>query len=498
MKREVFILLFIIFASVIFYVPQPVQSAEGDCSSYAAASCPSPQCKLQTKSSSGISCQRGGKAKQICVVNPDSENSDCFQSGSGVLSSSNPSTPAGFVYENTKTDNWEFELIGDNVRISYPTLSLSTNPGSGAINAEMEASEGDCAYYSFSYQRPAQTVTYQLPAQSSTPQNVNGQSLCVYSLTPVTSGSNRISLLAGKPLQSLDQVCPTLQRGKPITPTGPPVEPQASPELSPPNCPSSEECKVATPIGPLQYFGFTAKKDACGKTQLTPDNNGAPISQAQLADKKNAAMANCAQKEETPQSLPAYCKKSSPPEIIYCKECTEYKNKFGKDSNDGFACSKLSGGVSTSQNDGKDCKLWQSGGASPGKWDDDTYNSAWGVCKNGMCVHSNSALPSGKSCSCNCNGKQMGWNEYCKSGDFVCAKKPGKISGLSNNICQSWKELVCANNQGAMRDSDYARKQCESQGNLFYSKVTTKSVLGVPTGIKKVECFCVNKPKECK
>ncbi len=313
MKKSYFVILFIIILFSLIYSPSSQSASSVDpCGKYSKSNCPASSCKLETKTTSKSGCSKSSPT-QTCVTNPatpdNQENKNCFPNGEeGVVSSSKPSSPSEFIYEDRKTDNWKFELIGGNIRIAYPTLSNSNNPGSGVINAKVEAKNGNCEYLSFTYQRPAQTLTYQLPAASIIPQNVNGKPICIYSITPANTGGNRISLLAGKPLQSLDQICPELQRGKSLpdtsNPSGfpdsstPPSNQPVGPQASPQACPSWEECKVTTPQGQSQTFGFKIETDSCGKKKITPDNHGTPISQDQAQKNAQEAIKDCTTKVE--------------------------------------------------------------------------------------------------------------------------------------------------------------------------------------------------------
>jgi len=524
MKKRPFILIFILIVFALVYSPSQAQSAQQSdpCGKYNSNSCPSQQCQVQTTPSKSkcfwfICLPKLTSQKKVCVTNPNSqnENKDCFSNNDpNVLTEAKPTSPADLFYEGVKTQNWKFSKIGNNIRIFYPVFSsiASNPPTTQSITPELVASNGNCKYYSFQYQRPKQTITYDLSPYSSTPTTVNGELECYYNnFDPLSSGPSRISLIPGD--QRLAQICPWIKRGTPPTPQTPqPTPPAASPELSPMTQQTCKPapCPVTFPQGPEQDFGFKVEQDSCGNKKITPDNNGQSIAQGDIKQKGEQAVKDCEDTEMPPlMDFPSYCKKSKPPEIIFCKECIDYKNKFGKNSEDEFSCSKIEGGKVTLEPDGKDCKLWQNGGARPGKWDDDTYNSAWGICKNGACTHSTNTLPSGKTCSCNCNGKQIGWDEYCPSGDFICAKKTGKISGLNGNICQSWPELVCNTfvdengkeikdeNGDQIRSIEKAKEIC-SNNKLFYTRIIIKTFLKAPTGIKKVECFCVGKPIECK
>ncbi len=539
MKKRAFIFLFVLVAIAFIYMPHQAQAVQqtDSCAKYNSNSCPSPQCQVQTTPSKKycfwIICFPVSSSQKNCVTNLNSQgnNNDCSSNnGQNTLSDSKPTFSAEFFYEGVKTEGWKFSKIGSDARIFYPVLSSVTSnpPRTESITPNLEASNGDCKYYSFSYERPQQTLTYNLPAQSTTPTTVNGKPVCKYSMNPLISGQSKISLLAGQPIKDLSQICSELQKGKPLSTSSGPLLPAASPELSPQSCPSTEKCDVSIPKGSKQYFGFVATEGECG-LEVKADNGGQAIRQDDIKQKGEQAVKDCEPKnekkcgngkidveeecdegsnngkgfctEECQAELFSYCKKSLPPEIIFCKECLNYKNRFGinKDKKNNVGCSFIENNKLIFKPNGANCDLWPAGGAKPGAWDSTLQNSAFGICNNGLCVHDSNALTNGKTCSCNCNGRKIGWNEYCKETDELCAKQQGKISSLNKNICELNSKLVCNNKNGVERDINLARKNCEDAGKLFYSKVITKSIWAPPfIDIVHTECVCIDKPTECK
>src|SRR3989344_1603437 len=101
MKKEVFVLLFMVLLIMFFYPPKSVKSTQqiDACGKYSLSSCPSPQCRLEAKSvAKGIGCQRT-KQSQVCVTNLESGNENCFLNNQNVLSDAKSTSPAEFFYE---------------------------------------------------------------------------------------------------------------------------------------------------------------------------------------------------------------------------------------------------------------------------------------------------------------------------------------------------------------------------------------------------------------
>ncbi len=228
------------------------------------------------------------------------------------------------------------------------------------------------------------------------------------------------------------------------------------------------------------------------------------------------------------EKLPDYCKSTgnNPPGIIFCKECLEFKNRYGwdKTNNNEQDCS-------ASDSNGKDCKYYTPGGLYPDK-PFDSGNWVYGICKNGVCGHDVSALKPGQYCSCECYfdsdppeyydeqrvavKRNVGLNEYCQYSDTdciglmckkekgeagtasLCIKKEGPISKLNGNICQDpdkTRGALCNSKSGSFAGMDpkVAATNCEAQGKLFYVETFITAGLSLDN-----KCNCVTKPKQCK
>ncbi len=479
MKKGAFIFLFVLVAVVFVYMPHQAQSVQqtDSCAKYNSNSCLSPQCQVQTTPAKRYCfwkiCFPIFSSQKNCAVNPTSQgnNNDCSSNnGQNTLSDSKPASQAEFYYGGVKTEGWKFSKVGNEIRIFYPVLSsiASNPPRTESITPNLEASNGNCKYYSFSYERPRQTLTYNLPAQSTTPTTVNGKPVCKYSMTPLTNGQSKISLLAGQPIKDLSQICPELQKGKPLSTSSGPLLPAASPQLAPQTCPSIEKCDVLIPKGSKQYFGFaTTDGGKCGLA-IKADNAGQAIQQGDLKNKAAQAVKDCTPKEE--KKCDKKCSSHDKKNSICCKEDESCgSSKWGtKEDNgkvwcvsnpDNFVCPQNSfkctngnpgDGIACCPQ-GWSCRIYN-GGGNNAAWCSPDSESSCKPPKTDFCSKESGGGKEDNSC---CYP-----NEVCKedSGYSWCSvpKEDCKAKGEGHTTCG----FYCCNPDQYCHDNGWSYKTC--------------------------------------
>ncbi len=418
MKKSTFTILFVLIIFSLFYTPNSYSAQDSSsCSKYTSSNCPSSQCELKSSTVSKPGCKTS-KTVQTCVqsTNPNNQNpnEECPYD-QNTLSDKNKRVSANFNYEGKITSGWEFGLNGNNLVLYHPVIySTQSPPNMESVQVNEIYSNGNCKYYSFNYQRPSQTLTYNLPSQSSTPQNINGELSCLYNKYSIREGPSRISLIPGNPVTNIDQVCPELKK----LPSPVINPPSASPPLSPPSCPPNTLCTVQVQKGPEESHGFIVKTTDCGQ-EVIMDNSGSPIQEDLLQNNAIVALSSCSDDQNPTQNTAQ--NKCGNGIVDEGEECDE-KEKNGKS----FCSSecKIEEGWTCYQNDVKKVECFQ-------------------IKKYGNCA----------------NGKGCTVEEGCKDGSTckeISDSEQKKLCGKNKNV-DPWEECDDDNN----KEGDGCSSECK-------------------------------------
>ncbi len=467
MKKSTFTILFVLIIFSLFYTPNSYSAQDSSsCSKYTSSNCPSSQCELKSSTVSKPGCKTS-KTVQTCVqsTNPNNQNpnEECPYD-QNTLSDKNKRVSANFNYEGKITSGWEFGLNGNEVAMYRPVIySTQSPPNMEPVQVNEISSNGNCKYYSFIFQRPQQTLTYNLPSQSSTPQNINGELSCLYNKYSIREGPSRISLIPGNPVTNIDQVCPELKKLPSQDPIPPP---SASPPLSPPSCPPNSPCTVQVQKGPEEAHGFIVETTDCGQ-EVKMDNGGAPIIKDLLLNNAIVALSSCSDNQNPEQNTEN--NKCGNGIVDEGEDCDDTDN----DATDG--CDKCKKTQCS-----KTCKSYDGKNSICCGQEEDCASSKWGDKSKVWCAQ-NPAKFSCPSGTAKCTLGGIGDGIACCPSGWSCKTYKSPLGGYgaswcspdSKSICESPKSKLCNGENGGAEGDNYCcmpEQQCASKGGYSWCK----------------------------
>lgn len=204
---------------------------------------------------------------------------ECFQGAAENLfevSQLPKEIPVEFFYNNART-NWK--ILGEQSGITLIAKNINNNI---LFTQNIKAKKSDlstnkCEFYSFEFERNSGVLNYELPLTKEGTDS-DGRKTCFYALA--NSVVDEIASLGGGSITSLQDICPELVKGK--------IQTEGN------ECAPTATCTINIRKGDSQKFAIAVEKDMCSpqKELIYELNNKNEIS-AELEEKAREFISRC-------------------------------------------------------------------------------------------------------------------------------------------------------------------------------------------------------------